>query len=73
MLYILIFIILLYFVYKYDYKGKKSKKWTNYYILMIVLIVIAGLRYRLGIDSIRYEEQYKDFPTLGELSWNKIF
>lgn len=48
------------------YKGKQeSKKINVYYILeFIVLFLLMGLRYRVGGDSIRYEEYYLNQPDI---------
>lgn len=67
MLYLTIFIVLLYLSYKYDYyhHTRGRKEW--YMVMLITFILVAGLRYRLGVDSTRYEYGYLDLPTLSEL------
>lgn len=32
--------------------------------MLLIFILTAGLRYRLGTDTITYEREYSDFPTL---------
>lgn len=68
MLYITIFISLILLSYQYDYLNRSKGKWISYSIVWLVFILVAGLRYRLGIDSIRYESGYTTLPSLSELS-----
>ena len=44
-----------------------------YYIIMVLLILMAGLRYRLGIDTPNYITHfYHDIPTLNKLTLSDI-
>lgn len=60
--------LLLVLSYQYDYlrKGKNKSFWYGF--ILIVFILIAGLRYRLGVDSIRYEQGFMNYPTIDDLS-----
>lgn len=51
----------------YDLRGKSRHKdiWIN--IVLILLILLAGLRYHIGTDSIYYEHQFSTFPTVFSL------
>lgn len=66
MIYFIIFIFLLYLSINYDYYHVKNYKKTNYIIVCIILICINGLGYRLGIDSINYENAFHRLPSLSE-------
>ncbi len=68
MLYISILILLFILSYHYDYCSASKGKITWYVLTLIIFILIAGLRYRLGVDAIRYENGYLDMPTLSELA-----
>lgn len=46
MIYLLLFIYLFYLTIKYDVLGGKQYKMTLFYIVLILLILISGLRYR---------------------------
>lgn len=72
MLYITIFIVLLWLTYKYDFghHTRGRKEW--YVVMLIVLILVAGLRYRLGVDSIRYESHFTDWPNVIDLLSGKF-
>lgn len=68
MLYISILLLLFILSYSYDYIGKKSGRLTWYIIMLIIFICVAGLRYQLGIDSVRYERLFASMPDLSYLS-----
>lgn len=64
MYFILILICILIFVDIYDLKCPRK---IIYFSIVWGLILISAFRYRLGIDSIRYEENYSDIPTIFNL------
>lgn len=70
LIYILIIIQILICAYFYDLRSyqKNKKFWVNY--TMVVLILLAGLRYRIGTDSAFYELEFANFPKLWKLSPN---
>lgn len=72
MIYIFLFILLLLFSYHYDYRKKTAYKWSSFYFMLIAFIFVAGLRYRLGVDSIRYESYHKYIPDLFSLDISKM-
>ena len=67
MLYLIIFILLLYLVLKYDIIGIEKNKNISYYIALFVLTLIAGLRYKVGGDTLTYFEDFKNTPYLYQL------
>lgn len=67
MVYLAVLIILIYFIYQFDYCHKVKNRNISYCFILIVLIAIAGLRYRLGVDSVRYERMHITTPSLLEL------
>ena len=67
MLYLVLLIFILFLSYWYDYLGNQKGINVSYAIVLIILILIAGLRYRLGVDSIRYESAFQYMPTLFEI------
>lgn len=66
MIYLIVLLLLLYGI-KYDFR-LRSKIADKYYIFeFIVLVLLMGLRYHVGGDSIRYESYYeysKDFEDI---------
>lgn len=41
-------------------------------ICLLILILLAGLRYRIGSDTLAYQEYYQSIPSLSQLSINYI-
>ena len=70
MIYLVIFFILVCFAYRYDYLGRKAYRLNTYYLVLFLLIVVAGFRYRVGLDTIRYESAFRWLPALWELRWD---
>ena len=68
MIYIIVLLTLIVLSYRYDYLKKTKNKKIWYYVTLIVFILIAGLRYRIGLDSVRYEIGYKFYPSIDELT-----
>ena len=66
MVYLVIFILLLIPVIKYDWKAKTGGEDTWYYFSLIMLILFAGLRYRVGGDTMTYMELFEEIPRLSE-------
>ena len=69
MIYIVVFILLLIPVVKYDWMVKTGGEKGWYYINLIVLILFAGLRYRVGSDTLMYMSMFEDCPKLDELKY----
>lgn len=68
MIYCTIIFLLVLLAYHYDYQNHIRYRSEWFIVLMIIFILVAGLRYRLGIDSTRYEYYFTSLPSLGELS-----
>ncbi len=68
------FFILLIFIicsiFYYDINEVKYQKKNTYIFIVILLIATSAFRYHVGIDSIRYEDLYDDFPSLSSLSFD---
>ena len=69
MIYILVFILLLIPVVKYDLMAKSGGEGGWYCFNLVVLILLAGLRYRVGGDTLMYMSMYDEIPTLSELKY----
>ncbi|MCM1152330.1 MAG: EpsG family protein [Muribaculum sp.] len=68
MVYFVILLFILVCVYRFDYCKRRKFKSLSYWGLFVFFVLMAGLRYRIGGDSVRYEWLYKDAPTLFELA-----
>ena len=69
MIYFVVFILLLIPVVKYDWMAKTGGEKGWYYFSLIVLILLAGLRYRVGGDTLMYMSVFDECPTLDELKY----
>ena len=57
----------------YDINGKIKGRYVWYYSIMILFILIAGLRYRLGTDTPNYIWHfYHDIPRLDKLTADDV-
>ncbi len=65
MLYLSIILVLFFLIFHYDYQRHNRGRKVWFIALGIVFALIAGLRYRLGIDTIVYDQMYREFPSLG--------
>lgn len=66
MLYVAVLVLTLFLSSRYDFHARQRGKLGWYIILLIIFILIAGLRYRIGVDTVRYDSQYRELPTLSE-------
>ena len=69
MIYILVFILLLIPVVKYDLMAKSGGEGGWFFFNLVVLILLAGLRYRVGGDTLMYMSMYDEIPALSELKY----
>lgn len=66
-IYFAILSLLIYLIYRYDIKNypKGKDAWINAF--MVILILLAGLRYHIGVDTVHYESQFYDIPELQDI------
>ncbi len=63
----------LFLSYRYDYRQRHLFRSFSFYAMYVVLVLVAGFRYRMGVDSLYYEWEYiYQVPTLGDMSWKYI-
>jgi len=72
MVYIIIFIVLLILSYRYDYCQKRRHFKVWFALIFVVLVGLAGLRYRIGVDSIRYESFYHMITGFEHFKWMEL-
>lgn len=65
--YVIPVIIIFYGIINYDYLKKTRGRLMLWVLLCIYLILLSGLRYRLGSDTIMYINDYNTFPSLNDL------
>lgn len=70
MIYLIVLILLLFLSFRYDIQEKTKNFDFWYRFVLLVFILIAGLRWRLGYDTPNYLESfYYRYPTLGKFSF----
>ena len=67
-IYIIIFFYLVVLAYVYDYRKNSIGKIYFIYLTLLIFILFSGLRYRVGIDTSRYEIFFNECPTLFTLN-----
>lgn len=72
MLYIIVLIMILYCICKYDICGHKQYKKTWFYFLLFLFIIIAGFSYRLGGDNISYIKEFPMYRMNSGYSWAEL-
>lgn len=69
MIYFVILFLLLVLSIRYDINGKTAYRDQWYMAVIVILILVAGLRFRLGVDTINYIYMfYHDFPMISDIS-----
>ena len=70
-IYILLLVYLLALYYIYDVRGVTKYRFGYYVFTCIILILVAGLRYRVGLDTNAYMRSFNQpyYPTLDQFSW----
>lgn len=69
MIYLFLLILLLYFSYRYDYRCKIDYFNASYYLILFLFIALAGFRYRIGVDTIRYESYAEYIPIISNITY----
>ena len=72
MIYLFLFFSLVLFLLEYEW-GKQKGNLIPYYFILIFLVLLTGLRYRVGIDTLNYMEIYTTMPTLDNMLDSDIF
>lgn len=72
MIYIVILIYLLLLMFLHDYKDYKRNKSFWYYVTLYIFILLTGLRYRIGSDTLAYEVAFNNVPKLSSLTYSYL-
>lgn len=73
MIYYIVIVLLLCLSLRYDINKKTRYRDECYLIVLLFLILIAGLRFRLGVDTTRYITMfYYKTPELDKLTWSDL-
>lgn len=73
MIYIVIFLLLVFLFIRYDFCGRERGRMAWYYALLVLFILMAGLRWRLGSDTPIYMRQFfHETPLLWKLQTEDV-
>ena len=64
LIYLILFLILLFGVFHYDFKRNKFLETPYYFFLFLFFTLMTGLRYRVGGDALLYDNVFFIFPDL---------
>ena len=68
MIYLVIALLLLFLSFRIDINGKKENQDFWYFFVLVVLICVAGMRYRVGVDTTGANYRfYHDTPVLSRV------
>ncbi len=70
MSYFLVTLLIVFLIIKFDLLSNSKGKKEWYFILYIIVALLAGLRYRIGTDTITYESFFNNYHTIGHLTKN---
>lgn len=68
MIYVLLLFYIVILVFRYDIQNTREGRETNFRILWAVFVLIAGLSYHVGGDSIGYEIVFNDYRRVKSFS-----
>lgn len=72
MTYSLVLLVILYGVYLFDIRHKIDYKDRYYHFVLVILILIAGLGYRMGGDGIVYMSEYPQYKINDGFGWTAL-
>lgn len=73
MIYLFLFILLLILSFRYDFNGKTKYCGFWYRVVLLIFVLVAGLRWRLGTDTPSYIYHfYHDIPLLEKLTEDEL-
>lgn len=69
MIYLIVLILLLLLSFRYDINGKTKGRELSYVFVLVIFVMLAGLRWRIGVDTASYLNRfYYVYPTLDKFS-----
>lgn len=67
MIYFFVLFVFLVFAFNFDYRNKWKNRDLYFKIECLILILLWGARYRVGGDTLTYEEEFLYYPSLSEI------
>lgn len=73
MIYFFVLVIIALLGIKYDLNGKKTNILCGVWMVLFLLIMIAGLRFLIGSDTINYFTTFKQTPPINLISYSSFY
>ena len=73
MVYLFVFFIVLWGIYKYDFCGKVDNGNILFLYILLLCISISAFKFRVGSDILVYIEEYKTYKSLDVLRIRDLF
>lgn len=70
MIYLLLFTYYVCLALVYDVGQYQRHRQLHFFISLALMILVSGLRYRIGSDTVVYMDDFKYYPDLFHLQWN---
>ena len=70
MIYIVLFIYYVFLALLYDVGRYRRYRRLHFFVSLALMILVSGLRYRVGSDTVVYMDDFKYYPDLFHLRWN---
>lgn len=71
-MYIILLFYLFFIIFNNDKLHRRKQFNTYYYILLLFTVVMAGFSYRMGYDSLKYEDSFLDYSDKLSQIWREI-
>lgn len=68
-IYFLIFLYLVYTVWHIDVHGHKAHSKVHFIVLFFIFFLFAGLRYKIGGDTLNYMADWDNYPDFWNFQW----
>lgn len=72
MTYLVILLLILGGIIKYDFHNSARSKYSYFYFLFFVLTFLSGFSYRLGGDIFQYMREFKNYSDINHLDWKYL-
>lgn len=72
-MYLIVILLLLFFIKRYELSDSIKFNKKAYLGVLLLFVFMSGFRYRLGFDSVIYEEAYKAYPPLSQYVFGKEY
>lgn len=70
MIYIILFIYYVFLALLYDVGRYRRYRKLHFFVALVFMMLVSGLRYRIGSDTVVYMYDFRNYPDLFHLQWD---